>query len=276
MIDVQVLHDARKFYDLTHEYLLVEEAKNNMFLSTQRELLQRPELLRENAMALVATHQGQVAGALLSLDGYAAMVSSCTPEVAGHLVRHIRKAPAILGPEPIARQMALEYQELHKCQAQLGIEQEIWELSDLQAPEKPTGKFRRAWLKDMPRLTQWSREFVYRYDLPEPLEETRAKLRENIEKKWIYVWDDEDIKSMAHIGGLTPNGARISEVFTAPAYRKQGYASATVYELCRTLMHSGKRKIFLFTDTHNVQVARIYIDLGFSSIGSFNEWKFTL
>lgn len=72
--------------------------------------------------------------------------------------------------------------------------------------------------------------------------------------------------SFAGFGGETPNGVRIGPVYTPPAERGRGYASALVASISRDRLDEGKRFCFLFTDLANPTSNRIYERIGYERV----------
>ena len=71
---------------------------------------------------------------------------------------------------------------------------------------------------------------------------------------------------MAAVGGPTPNGDRISWVYTPPALRGRGYASACVAALSQRLLDSGRRFCFLYTDLANPTANKLYQRIGYRQV----------
>jgi predicted GNAT family acetyltransferase len=90
----------------------------------------------------------------------------------------------------------------------------------------------------------------------------------------VYVWEDGEPVSLAGYGGPTPNGIRIGPVYTPPAYRGRGYASALTAELTSLLLSSGRRFCFLFTDLANPTSNRIYERIGYEPVTDIDEYRF--
>jgi predicted GNAT family acetyltransferase len=75
--------------------------------------------------------------------------------------------------------------------------------------------------------------------------------------------DGGGVVSASGWGGPTPNGIRIGPVYTPPALRGRGYATALVAELSQTLLDQGRRFCFLFTDLANPTSNAIYERIGY-------------
>ena len=71
---------------------------------------------------------------------------------------------------------------------------------------------------------------------------------------------------MSGFGGPTPSGIRIGPVYTPPELRRRGYASALVAALTASLLESGRRLCFLFTDLANPTSNSIYQQVGYRPV----------
>ncbi len=89
-----------------------------------------------------------------------------------------------------------------------------------------------------------------------------------------YLWENETPVSMASRVGITPNGARVSLVYTPPEHRRKGYCSTCVAALSQTLLNQGYRYCFLFTDQANPTSNHIYQAIGYQPVGDWHEYSF--
>jgi uncharacterized protein len=69
-------------------------------------------------------------------------------------------------------------------------------------------------------------------------------------------------------------GIRIGPVYTPPALRRRGYASALVTELSRRLLDSGREYCVLYTDLANPTSNRIYQEVGYERVCDSAEYVF--
>ncbi len=68
------------------------------------------------------------------------------------------------------------------------------------------------------------------------------------------------------VGGETPNGIRIGPVYTPPADRGQGYASALVAAVSQAQLDAGRRFCFLYADLANPTSNKIYQAIGYRPV----------
>ncbi|MDQ0194500.1 GNAT family N-acetyltransferase [Paenibacillus wynnii] len=90
----------------------------------------------------------------------------------------------------------------------------------------------------------------------------------------LYLWIVNDTPvSMAKIAHLSVRCGRINEVYTPRAHRKQGYASATVAEICEMLLQENITPM-LYADAKNPDSNKVYQSIGFVEKGMMTEIKF--
>lgn len=75
-------------------------------------------------------------------------------------------------------------------------------------------------------------------------------------------------------GSPTPHGARIGPVYTPPAARRRGYASALTAAIIRHYLDAGRRLCFLFTDLANPTSNRTYQAIGYEPVTDVNQYRF--
>jgi predicted GNAT family acetyltransferase len=68
---------------------------------------------------------------------------------------------------------------------------------------------------------------------------------------------------MAAISGYTPNGLRVSAVFTPEEERRKGYASNTVATLSQRALEGGRSHCVLFAESHHAATLRVYEAIGY-------------
>lgn len=79
---------------------------------------------------------------------------------------------------------------------------------------------------------------------------------------------------MAGAGGRTPNGIRISAVYTPPDLRCRGYASALTAAVSQDQLNRGRRFCFLFTDLANPTSNKIYQEIGYRPVCDYDLYRF--
>ncbi len=124
--------------------------------------------------------------------------------------------------------------------------------------------------------TEWLLEgqcaFVAEVGLPDPHERMRAALPKRVLRGEYRIWDHDGRVAFAGFSDAAPDFARIAPVYTPPACRGRGYATALVARMSRELLARGKRRLFLTTDIANPTSNAIYARIGFRAEN--DDWHF--
>jgi len=83
---------------------------------------------------------------------------------------------------------------------------------------------------------------------------------------------DGTLRSMAAAQGPTPNGIRLSWVYTPTEYRARGFASALVAALSQHLLDGGRSFVFLFADLDFPTSNHIYQAVGYEAVSDMNVY----
>lgn len=154
--------------------------------------------------------------------------------------------------------------------------QGIYRLEVVRTPHGVPGQMRRAAEWDVDMVCQWTLAFQDEVGggIRRSATELRALVRQWIGSGALVVWDVDDRSvSMASARGPTPNGVRISLVYTPPEHRAKGYASACVAALTQRELDAGRKFCFLFTDLSNATSNRIYRAVGYEMVGTLAQYR---
>ena len=142
-------------------------------------------------------------------------------------------------------------------------------------PRPAPGELRRARPDEAPRLCDWVASFTA--DTGMAMEDETRELREHrigarIAAGDVYVWQHGDeVVSLNSVAGKTTSGIRINMVYTPPAQRGHGYASASVAALAQRMLdgdaeHGRNSFVCLYADADAPAVNRIYARVGFEHV----------
>lgn len=147
----------------------------------------------------------------------------------------------------------------------------LFELGDLVEPAAVGGAPRAARVDDLDLCVAWFEAFHGDADeqAGRPRGEQHADagdVRRRIERGTVWLWEDGG--EVVHLTGANAPAfgvARIGPVYTPPARRGRGYASAAVAAVSRRLRDAGARPC-LFTDQANPTSNAIYTALGYRPV----------
>jgi predicted GNAT family acetyltransferase len=136
------------------------------------------------------------------------------------------------------------------------------------------GSMRSAGESDVEWLIERDIAFIVEAGIPDRPERVRENLPKRVARGQYRIWDDGGRVAHAAFNDAAPEFARIAPVYTPPAHRRRGYATALVAAMSRELLGRGKRKLFLTTDIANPTSNAIYARIGFRAEN--DDWHLDL
>jgi len=198
--------------------------------------------------------------------------------------------PGVGGPTPLAGAFAERYTALTGRGHSLGLDMGCFRLDAVQPPAPVAGRLRAAEQRDRDLLVEWYHAF-HAEAVPfragsDPAPYVDGRLAEG---GLLWLWEDtpgatqgqgtqgQGTRPVTLVGSMPPAAGviRIAPVYTPPAYRGRGYASAAVAAVCQRALDRGARALTLNTDLTNGTSNRIYQRVGFRRVGDVREWRFT-
>lgn len=270
---------AQAFLEHGGPLLLEREAENNLIVSIAGGLAAGEEAgpLADDIYFATAGRRGVVACALRT-PPHKLLLTEAAEDVIGPLVRAVAEVypdlPGVLAPNETSRRFADAWSEMTGVAVRPGLRMRIYQLEQV-APvaRQVAGHFRAATEDDIGLVAEWTQAF--QDELPDidhgPVEDA---VRERIAARATFLWENPDPVSMACAAGRTPNGVRVNNVYTPPAFRGHGYASACVERLSRALLDGGASFCFLYTDLNNPTSNNIYRRIGYRPVVDVADHRF--
>ncbi|MFM8783940.1 MAG: GNAT family N-acetyltransferase [Phycisphaerales bacterium] len=145
----------------------------------------------------------------------------------------------------------------------------VYELRRVGPLPAPSGRARIACAGDAPLLQSWLDAFVEE-SLPAgfPKDPKAGARFADGERTWIWVDDAGTPVSMAHNGRRIAGWWAVAYVYTPPAHRGHGFATAVVAHTSRWALSNGAEGCTLFTDLANPVSNRIYERIGYVRVGT--------
>lgn len=286
--------DATAFLAATEPFLMEREALNSMILGVaraQQRLQDAPRARRRRPPLFVAVHGP--AGPVLAGLGSAARkfllaAAGSEPNDAAltALVRDLcaraSDVPSVFGEAALAQRFAELYGAAAGRAYELKVHQRLHELTNAVLPAaEPPGRLRPATVRESELLADWLLAFQIEA-MPHEAGDREAAaiiIDRLLAHKDIFVWETDAGEpprpvAMAARARPTSRGIAINLVYTPPAERRQGYATALVAHLSRLLLDSGWQFCTLFTDQSNATANRVYARIGYRPIADFVEYRF--
>lgn len=275
--------DAESFLAAAGDFLAAREAEHNLILGISSRLLREPLIYGEPPYFAVVRDEGRIVGAAMRTPPHNLILGEIDEDAAvGALVDDARDAfgslPGVVGPKERAAQFANAWRAAAGATPRLEIAQRVFAADHVDEPRPTTGAMRDYERRDRDLAIRWMDEFVAEALPDGPHPETSEEFvdrREQDPDAGLVIWDDEGPVSLAGFGGRTPNGIRVGPVYTPPALRARGYASALTAALTQRLLDFGRRFCFLYTDLANPTSNSIYQRIGYRAVGDADFWSFT-
>jgi uncharacterized protein len=272
-MDFQLVTDPEEFLERAAPLLLRDEARHNLILGLASTVRDHPSFYPEHRLWLVVEEERPVAAALRTPPRGLVLAQPEHDDALLALAAGIEDdLPELVGALPEAHTFAEAWSARTGCACRTVSAQGIHSLATVRAPVGVRGAPRRAVVADAPLLVAWWHAFeveaLHEDDPDTAAIERQIDQRLDTDGWGLVVWDDDDGTpvSFAGFGGETPNGVRIGPVYTPPAQRGNGYASALVASVSAERLAGGKRFCFLYTDLANPVSNRIYERIGYQLV----------
>jgi hypothetical protein len=278
-MELRRYRDVVAFLEAAEPFLVAREAEHNLILGVTSNLREAPEEFTEAPYLATVLANGRVVAAAMQTPPHNLVLSEIDhPGAIAALADDLvdRDLPGALGPVEHVRAFVDARIARGGRPARLAFSERIFRLTEVVAPRPASGRLRRAAPVDRPLILDWISAFM-----AEALEPADAADVEGMTDRWLagrgrtaYLWEDGDVVSLAGIGSPTPHGVRVGPVYTPPARRGRGYASALVASISQAALDAGRSFCFLFTDLANPTSNHIYETIGYRPIRDVDQWRF--
>ena len=266
--------NARAFLARAEAWLMRAEIENNVMLGLALALRQRSAV---PAPWLATVEQGrEVVACALRTPPRGLLVTRASADALECLLAELgpeaRALPSVIGPEPTAGELARLWSASQGRPARVRVRQRLYELHRVADAGTAAGRLRPADPADFDTVRRWTAAFLGEAAPGDPSSPDELA-RERLEAGRLFLWDDGRPVSMAGTTGGTPNGHRMSLVYTPPALRGRGYATACVAALSSRLLAAGARYCCLYTDLANPISNAIYQRIGYRPLADAAEYE---
>lgn len=276
--ELEEFHDPRPFARLAEPFLLRHEALHCLQLGII-DGIARGEWPRPY-MAVVRRGNEPVLLALRTPPHALILSRTDSPEAVRVLADELRRRDPearpgeVMGPAEVADEFARRWAAPTGWRAEPSGRERIYQLEEVVPVTGVPGAPRRATREDHELLVAWYQAF-HEEALPGfPVSAVAAverALASAHRELWLWV-DGSQPVALAGAGSPTASGIRIGPVYTPPARRRRGYASALVAALSQQLLDSGREFCFLFTDLNNPTSNHIYQEIGYRPVSDVHKY----
>ena len=274
-MDVMTYASAAEFLAGVEPILARHEAEHHLVLGVAGALATSPPPNGE-LFAMAATDgDGLVAAAIMTGDR-PLLVASDRDEIAGAvplvcdaLQASARTPSHMIGTVGQIEVLAAEWgRRMHRA-PRVAMRQRAYKLTTVDPTPQASGTLRVATVDDLDLVTEWVVEFE-REALAGMLPQTaRSVAVRRVAAGEVYLWCDPEPRTMAGSARPTRRGVAVNAVYTPPAWRRRGYATACVAELSALLLGRGYEFCVLYTDLSNPTSNAIYSRIGYRPVRDF-------
>jgi predicted GNAT family acetyltransferase len=282
--------DAAAFLQDTRAALEVNEAANNLMLGVCARLARQaqaahPARDREQDkpdpyLKTVQDEHGLVLAAMMTPPhklvayGHRGDLERAARVLFEDLVGEGWHVPGVLGPSAVATAVARGWEAVTGQAYDLEMRQRVYEVREVISPTPARGRLRLATEPDVELVAEWRYAFHEAIFGEADRADAERSARSQVEQEAIFLWDDGGPVSTALKTRPTKNGISVSGVYTPPALRGKGYATACVGELSRMLLEEGWAFCSLFADLANPAANRVYEKVGYKAVCDYDEYTF--
>jgi uncharacterized protein len=265
-----------KFWDKTQAYLLHHEAENNVLLGIAHTLRNNPARYPDQPYLAMVEIDGEVVATGIRTPPHKLLLSKVSNLEALTLVvrdLQLEALPGVTGLVPEVETFLQEWQGLTGQSYRLLKEMSIHQLTALPPLKAANGHLRLATERDRALLLEWLPAFDAEIGW-EIVEDVERIVTNRLKKQDTYLWEDNNAPVSLSAGRqFSPAAGRIGSVYTPPAYRRKGYATACVAALSQKLLDEGCERCFLLTDLANPTSNHIYQQIGYIPVCDWHEYS---
>ena len=270
--------DAKAFRDIAYPLMLEHEGQNCLGIGIIDTIINAPERYPEFYLAIILNDSKPIGAAWIT-PPHPLGITDVPKDAYGTVIEFARSLPnmptGIVGPADSVSKIVDLWTASANTRIRSKMSQRIYELRKVDFEPKVSGAFRLAGESDRELLERWSLRFVVDCGLNDDHSKMKDYANAAIRFKTRFLWVVDGIPvSMVGVGGNTPNGIRISWVYTPPEERGKGYASAIVAEVSQRQLDLGKKLCFLYTDLANPTSNSIYQRIGYRPVGDSAHFNF--
>ncbi len=282
--------DLKIFAATALRWLLHDPVTNNLLCALIQHCLEGSLPTELDACGLrVLSDVGELAGVALDTPPGDLLVSvmpaAGAKTLAAHMADRQARPCSVAGPLAVVEPFTTCYAECTGVVPTEGTTERLYQLDQLNPPQGVDGRLREAGTADLDILAHWLIDSaVEGTAVGAPSGETldlavaeaaaviTARLRLG---RLTWLWEDAGRPvSMAYLSTVIAGVIRVSGVYTPPAQRGHGYASACVAAVSRVALEHGASTCVLYTNLANPTSNRIYQRIGYRPVSDIQEWRF--
>lgn len=272
---------AEQFLEKALPPLEQNEPANNLILGLAYRLIHSPDLYPLPPFLAIVERDGEPVLAALMTPPHQLILSAFSTDVAeGYslLSQTLRKGrwfvPGVRGPSELVDGFSACWADMSGARQRPGQNKRVYVIRSVTPARPVSGGMRQAGATDLETAARWNAEFFREASGEDNPEAARRDTEFKIRNRELYLWEDGQPRAMAGAIRPTRHWIGVGGVYTPPAARNRGYASALVAALSQRMLDQGYQFVSLFTDLANPTSNKIYQEIGYSPVCDFKEVYF--
>ncbi len=271
--------DARRFAGRVLPWVAAEPVLHNV-LATNVEAARDGRRTFDDALWMMVVDDGEIVGVAHHTPPYGLLICPMPATAAQVLAQAVSAVrPRLVGVNGVteaAEAFARAWGRRTGATVTPGMQQRLYELATLVPPPDAPGRARLATTADNALLVGWYHAFLAEAVPQQASEGVSDVVAARTAEGQQVIWE---------VGGrpvcfaaASPPAAgvsRIGPVYTPPADRRHGYASACVAAASQRALDSGALRCMLYTDLANPTSNSIYQQVGYRPVADARQWTFT-
>ncbi len=199
-------------------------------------------------------------------------------EAAARLAEELRargaELPGVLGPAAAARAFAAAFRPPGDAPARERMALRLYRCAASRPPARPVpGRLRPGGWEEVELLTGWQAAFIQETGVSDDPAHAREAAEAHLHAGRLFVWEDGRGAPRACIahGGHALGLVRVYAVYTPPAARGQGLATAMTAALTARLLAGRAGAVVLFADRSNPTSNGVYRRVGYTPVSDWLE-----
>jgi GNAT superfamily N-acetyltransferase len=267
-VHVRRYADPQHFLDRCRAWLLRSEIENSQILATAQLLAENDHAFEAPFYLATVESETDIVGCAVRAPPDHLILSrlplEAMPLLAAEVATVYDKLPGVSGKEIEATAFAALWTRRVGEGWAVTKRWRWYALERVTKPKtRPSGSLRLARSGELQLVRTWARNFARETGV---CTDVVSYYERRVQTGSLYLWDDGAPRAAVAVSGVTPNTIRLSGVYTASEFRRQGYATATVASVSQRMLDAGHEICLLFADTAHSDHSPLYTNIGYRPI----------
>jgi len=269
---------AAEFLARAKAWLEKAEVENNLILGIAGFFESYSGQLKVSPYFLTVEENGTILGAALMAPPRRLVITpmsgSAVTTLADYFLADGAPVPGVLGSLSETKLFTDHWTSRTGKLCRPKMSERIYVCKTVNSTNHAPGRLRPATKEDQSLLSEWCVQFCLDAQIEDETVDFQTRLPHKIADQSLFVWEHDEVVSMAGLERESVHGIAISWVYTPSHLRKRGYATSCVSALTQRMLGSGKQFCCLYTDLSNPTSNSIYQKIGYQPICDVQDWVF--